>query len=75
MRKNLKKENAITLISLIISIIVLIILAGITVLFVIDGGIIDRAVSAREQTQIGSLKEKLELEKEILWPKKGKVPR
>lgn len=45
----MKKENAITLIALVISIIVIIILSGVVINTLINGGIIDKAKSATQE--------------------------
>ena len=60
--KNLKKEKAITLIALVITIIVLIILAGVSINLVLgNDGIITKAREARENTVVGLKKEQVEL--------------
>ena len=54
--KNLRKENAITLVALIITIIVLLILAMVSIRLVMNGGIIDRAergTKAYAEAEIG----------------------
>ena len=57
-----KEEKGITLIALVITIIVLLILAGITLSMVLGpNGIIDRAKQAKEQTQAAALNEQLML--------------
>ena len=65
----MKKENAITLIALVISIIVIIILAGVTINTLINNGIIDKAKTATqeyknaqnyEETQIAKYTNELE---------------
>ena len=59
-----KNERGITLIALVISIIVLLILAGITILAISgENEIIQRAVEAREETEEAQKQEKLELQK------------
>ena len=59
---NLKKQNAITLIALIITIIVLLILAGVTLSLIIgEDGIVGRAISAAEAYDIAGAKEQVEL--------------
>lgn len=66
MIKEINKQAAhgITLVALVITIIILIILAGISLKFVLgDDGIMNIAVSAREQTTIESIRERLELVK------------
>ena len=60
MKKN--QEKGITLIALVITIIVLLILAGVTIATLTgDNGILTRAIDAKEQTEIGEEKEKVEL--------------
>ena len=62
MRMNLKKEKGITLISLVITIIVLIILAGVSINLVLgDNGIIERAKNAKKITNISSEEEAIKL--------------
>ena len=57
-----KNERGITLIALVISIIILLILAGITILAISgENGIIQRAVEAREKTEEATLEEKIKL--------------
>ena len=57
--KKLEKQNGITLIALIITIIVMLILVGVTVSVALNGGLFDTSKTATTQTQ-------LELEKEAL---------
>ena len=58
----MKKENGITLIALIVTIIVLLILAGITVATLSgDNGVIKSTLNAKEQTEIGDEKEILNI--------------
>ena len=54
MRNN---EKGITLVALVVTIIVLLILAGITITFALNGGILDRATQAREATEIASIRD------------------
>ena len=55
-----KNERGITLIALVISIIILLILAGITILAISgENGIIQRAVEAREEMEEATLEEKI----------------
>ena len=54
------KEKGITLIALVITIIVLLILAGVTIAMVVgDNGILTRAKESKTQTEIGDEKEKI----------------
>ena len=56
-----RKESAITLIALVITIIVLLILAGVTIAMVVgDNGILNRARLAKESTRGGEVKEIVE---------------
>ena len=61
-RKTIKNNNGITLIALVITIIVLLILAGVTIATLTgDNGILTRARDAKTSTEIGEEKEKVEL--------------
>ena len=61
--KEMKKNNGITLIALVITIIVLLILAGVTIATLTgENGIITRATSAKNQTIIAQDEEMIELE-------------
>ena len=61
--KNFKNQNAITLIALVITIIVLLILAGVALSLVVgEDGITGRAVNAGKTQNIAGAKEKLELD-------------
>ena len=61
-RKTIKKNNGITLIALVITIIVLLILAGVTIATLTgENGILTRASQASEQTEIAEEKEQLSL--------------
>jgi len=56
-----KEEKAITLIALAVTIIVLLILAGISIGMMIgENGIITRAIKAKEVTEMGAEKEKID---------------
>ena len=62
--QKLKKERGITLIALVVTIIVLLILAGITIGLVFGpNGIINKAHEANENTKIEQVREQLELAK------------
>lgn len=62
MRKKLKNQKGITLIALVITIIILIILVGVSINSIIgENGIITRAKDAKEQMIIAEGKEKIEL--------------
>lgn len=64
MRKKLKKnESAITLVALIVTIVVLLILAGITLIYMSgENGILDLANKTKGQTEIENIKEQIKLE-------------
>ena len=63
MKNKIKNEKGITLIALVVTIIVLIILAGVSVnLLIGDNGIIKRAQEAGEVYNLATVKEKLQLE-------------
>lgn len=60
----MKKERGITLISLVVTIIILIILAGVSINLIFgDNGIVTKAKQSKEMMEIASSKEKLELNK------------
>ena len=62
MKKNTKNKNGITLIALVITIIVLLILSGVSLSLVVgDNGIIRKAVQAKKITDSESLKEEINL--------------
>ena len=52
-----KNQNGITLIALVVTIIVILILAGITIQVVLQGGIFDQANKASESYKIADLRE------------------
>ena len=57
-------QNGITLIALVVTIVVLLILAGITIALVFgQNGVIKKAQESQEQTAIGEMREKLEMAK------------
>ena len=59
-----KEERGITLIALVVTIVVLLILAGITISLVFgSNGVIQKAQDSKEQTEIGEMREKLEIAK------------
>ena len=62
MKKNMKKQSGITLISLITTIIVLLILIGIVINIVTSNGIIGKAKTVSEKYKMELLKENIELE-------------
>ena len=60
--KNFKKDRAITLIALVITVIVLLILAGVTIAAISgDNGILQNAGRAKEETDVGTEKEQIVL--------------
>lgn len=60
--KNLRNEKGITLVALVVTIIVLLILAGVSLSLVAGGnGIIDKAVTATDETNKGAAIEQAEL--------------
>ena len=61
MKKN--KNNGITLVALVITIIILLILAGVSVSLLGSNGLITKAILAREQTKIAQYTEKIEMKK------------
>ena len=63
MKHKLKNEKGITLVALVITIIVLLILAGVTLSMVMgDSGIFGKANSAKEKTQLSNAEETIRLE-------------
>ena len=62
---NLKKKNGITLIALVVTIIVLLILAGVSISMLTgQNGILNRAAEAKEKTEIASKDERRKLAQE-----------
>ena len=63
MKNHLRQSKAITLIALVITIIVLLILAGVTIASLTgNNGLLSRAVAAKEETEKAEEKERIELE-------------
>ena len=62
MKKLLKKEKGITLIALVITIILLLILAGVTIKLVLDGGLIEKSQTSVDEYSEEYARERLELE-------------
>lgn len=60
MKAKLKKQNGITLVALVITIIVLLILATVSIKIIMDGGLITKAKSATDQHTIGAEKEAIQ---------------
>ena len=74
MEQKLKQSKGITLISLVVTIIILIILAGISLYLVLgDNGITEKAKEAKTVTSVASAQEKLELVKGPVQLKKYSV--
>ena len=64
-RKNKRKERGITLIALIVTIIVLLILAGVSIAMLTgDNGILSQAQNAKKETEEAERNEKLDLLKQ-----------
>ena len=63
MKKFMKNKSGITLIALIITIIVMLILVGVTVSVALNGGIFGKGEKAAFQTQASTIREQLEIEK------------
>ena len=60
--KQLKKEKGITLIALVVTIVIMLILAGITISVALsDGGLIDTTKKAANMQRIAEMKTKIEL--------------
>ena len=74
MRKIIANSSGITLIALVVTIVVLLILAGITIQLVLnDGGIFNQAQRSKEQTRIGELLDKFNVsEATVALEKLGK---
>jgi competence protein ComGC len=63
MKSFLKQEKGISLVALIITIIVMMILAGVTVAnMIIDNGIIEKAIKVKDETQKNEMLEKIKTE-------------
>ena len=60
--KNFRKEKGITLVALVITIVILIILAAVSINVIIEGGLIERAKNSSEGYEEEQAREKLELE-------------
>lgn len=59
----MKKQNGITLITLTIMVIVLLILAGVTIISLTgENGVINNAIKSKEQSEIKEIKEQIQLE-------------
>ena len=72
MKKYLRQNKAITLIALVITIIVLLILAGVTIVSLTgDNGLLERTISAKNQTEATQEKEQLKAEVLGSYNRKG----
>ena len=57
-----KKEEGITLVALVVTIVVLLILAGITLIYVVgDNSVFKQASDARIQTELGKIEERAQM--------------
>ena len=65
MKNNLREQKAITLVALIITIIVLLILAMVSIRLVMNGGIISRANRGVEAYSDGEIQEKVPLPRNL----------
>lgn len=64
LKRSLKEKKGITLIALVITIIILLILAGISISMLTgNNGILNKAIEASESTEIASIKERAEFVK------------
>jgi len=64
MKKKLKKEKGITLVALVVTIVVLLILAGITIMYTMgENSIFNKASEAKNKTEIAKWQERLEVAK------------
>ena len=74
MKKYFKKNGAITLIALVITIIILLILAGVAIASLTgDNGLLNRAVGARDATEKAQEKEQLQMEVYGSYNNDGKI--
>ena len=63
MKEKMKRRNGITLIALVITIIVLLILAGVTIVSITgENGILNKAINARDNNAKASVEERIEIE-------------
>ena len=68
----LKRQNGVTLVALVVTIIVLIILAGVSIAMVIgDNGIIPNAQAAAQNTEAGNARENQEMKNLIAYVDKS----
>lgn len=67
--KNQKNERGITLVALVVTIVVLLILAGITIMYVMsDNGVFGQAQNAGSETNINAVREAVEMAISGLYP-------
>lgn len=59
--KNKDKQKGITLIALIVTIIILLILAGITIVSMNENGLLEKAITAKEKQKIAEYQEAIKL--------------
>ena len=62
MKRKLKREHGITLVVLVITIIILLILAGISIQTITNTGLFNKANEAKKQSDIANIKEQIQLE-------------
>ena len=62
MKRKLKREHGITLVVLVITIIILLILAGISIQAITNTGLFNKANEAKKQSDIANIKEQIQLE-------------
>jgi len=62
MKRKLKREHGITLVVLVITIIILLILAGISIQAITNTGLFNKANEAKKQSEIANIKEQIQLE-------------
>ena len=75
MEKLTKENRGITLVALVVTIIVLLILATVSIsIFFVDNGLFSRAFQSKKWHEIGEIQERLEIEKEpVFIDNKGKI--
>ena len=62
MKKKLKNEYGITLVALVITIVILLILAGISIQSLTNTGLFDKANEAKKQSEMANVREQVQLE-------------
>lgn len=63
MKSYIKSENGITIVALVITIIVMLLLAGVTLNYTLNNGILTKAVSAKFESEVAAVIEKWNLER------------